>query len=169
MIVQQNAVGTINSLVQKNKRAAEHEITSTIRYLVRVDRQERSLSPSTLFAWKEHYLKELAKRKHEVPEVKELSPKKQGHPLLLGAELDARVQLYIKEMQKNRVVINTCVVMAAAEGIVMHHDANLLAKNEGPIVITKHWVRALLTRMCFVKRRGNTKAKVGVPEFVMSS
>ena len=56
---------------------------------------------------------------------------------MLGAELDARVQLYIKEMRKNRVVINTSVVMAAAEGIVMHHDANLLAKNEGPIV-TKH-------------------------------
>lgn len=42
----------------------------------------------------------------------------------------------------------------------MHHDANLLAKNEGPIVITKHWVRALLIRMCFVKRQDNTKAKV---------
>ena len=55
--------------------------------------------------------------------------------------------------------------MAAAEGIVMHHDANLLAKNEGPIVISKHWARALLTRMCFVKWRGNTKAKVGVPDF----
>ena len=50
---------------------------------------------------------------------------------MLGAELDARVQQYIKEMQKNGVAINTSVVMAAAEGIVMHHDANLLAKNEG--------------------------------------
>ena len=148
------------------KRAAEYGITSTIRYFARVDRQERSLSPSTLFAWKEHYLKELQKRKRdELPEVKELPPKKRGRPLLLGAELDARVQLYVKEMRKNGVVINTSVVMAAAEGIVMHHDANLLAKNGGPIVITKHWVRALLTRMCFVKRRGNTKAKVGVPEF----
>ena len=81
------------------KRVAEYGITSTIRYFVRIDRQERSLSPSTLFTWKEHYLKELVKRKHdEVPEMKELPPKKQGHPLLLGAELDARVQLYIKEM-----------------------------------------------------------------------
>ena len=112
------------------KRAAEYGITSTIRYFVKVDCQECSLSPSTLFAWKEHYLKELVKRKHdEVPEVKELPPKKQGRPLLLGAELDARVQQYIKEMRKNGVVINTSVVMAAAEGVVMHHDANLLAKS----------------------------------------
>ena len=41
--------------------------------------------------------------------------------------------------------------MAAAEGIFMHHDAKLLTKNEGPIVISRHWARALLTRMCFVK------------------
>ena len=63
-------------------------------------------------------------------------------------------------MRKNGVIINTSVVMAAAESIIMHHDANLLAKNEGSIVITKHWVRALLIRMCFVKRQDNTKAKV---------
>ena len=82
---------------------------------------------------------------------------------MLGADLDARVQLYIKEMRKNGVVINTS--MAAAEGIIMHHDTNLLAKNKGPIINIKHWARALLSRMCFVKRQGNTKAKVGVSEF----
>ena len=74
------------------KSAAEYRITSSIRYFVKINHQERSLSPSTLFAWKEHYLKEVAKKKHDkAPEVKELPPKKQGHPLLLGAELDARV------------------------------------------------------------------------------
>ena len=56
---------------------------------------------------------------------------------MLGADLDARVQLYIKEMRKNGVVINTS--MAAAEGIIMHHDTNLLAKNKGPIINIKHW------------------------------
>ena len=54
--------------------------------------------------------------------------------------------------------------MAAAEGIVKHHDANLVA-DDGPITITKHWARSLLTRMHFVKRRGNTKAKVNVSDF----
>ena len=70
---------------------------------------------------------------------------------MIGAELDARIKLYIKKMRRN-VVINTSVLMAAAEGIVTHHDANLLAKNGGSIVISKHWARALLTRMNFVKR-----------------
>lgn len=102
-------MATINSLIQKGqnqKRATDYGITSTIPYFVRVDHQEQSLSPSTLFAWKEHYLEELAKRKHdEVPEMKELAPKKRGHWLLLGAEVDARVQLYIKEMRKNGVTL----------------------------------------------------------------
>ena len=65
---------------------------------VKVDRQERSLSP-------EHYLKELMKRKHdEIPEVKELPPKKQGRPLLLVAKLDARVQQYIKRCEKTELL-----------------------------------------------------------------
>ena len=54
--------------------------------------------------------------------------------------------------------------MAAAEGMVIHHDANLIADG-GPITITKHWARSLLTRVHFVKWRGNTKAKVSVPDF----
>ena len=49
--------------------------------------------------------------------------------------------------------------MATAEGLVQHHDVNLLAKLGGPIAITKHWARSLLLRMHYVKRWGNTKAK----------
>ena len=45
------------------------------------------------------------KRKHdEVPEVKERPLKKRGRPLLLGAELNARVQQYIKEMRKTELL-----------------------------------------------------------------
>ena len=121
--------------------------------------------PSTIFAWEKNYPKELAKRNHDkVTEVEELPPKKCGHPLLSGVQLDDRVKLYAKEMRKKGVIINTRVVMAAAEGIVTHHDANLIADG-GPIIITKHWARSLLTRMHFVKRRGNTKAKVSAPDF----
>ena len=96
--------------------------------------------------------------------VEVLPPKKCGCPLLIGVQLDDRVKLYVKEMRKKGVIINTRVVMAAAEGIVTHHDANLIADG-GPITITKHWARSLLTRVHFVKWRGNTKAKVSVPDF----
>ena len=48
-------------------------------------------------------------------------------------------------------LFNTSVIMAAAEDIVIHYDMEMLAKNGGSNVITKHWVRALLTKMNFVK------------------
>ena len=80
-------------------------------------------------------------------------------------QLDNRVQLYVKEIHTTGVVINTAVVMAAAEGIVKHHDANLV-EDDGPITIAKDWARSLLMRMHFVKRRANTKAKVSFPDFV---
>ena len=39
--------------------------------------KQRNLSPSTLFAWKENYLKDLSKRRlDEDQEVEELPPKK---------------------------------------------------------------------------------------------
>jgi len=49
-------------------------------------------------------------------------------------QLDDRVKLYVKEMRQTRVIINTIVLLAAAEGIVKHHDANLVADGS-----TKHW------------------------------
>ena len=81
------------------RRAAEYGITPTIRYFAKVDKQECTLSPSTIFAWKENYLKELAKRKHdELTEVEVLLPKKCGGQFLIGVQLDDRVKLYVKEM-----------------------------------------------------------------------
>ena len=115
------------------RKAAGCELMSTIWYFAKVDDNEQTLSPSTLFGSKENYLKELTKRKNdELPEVKEFPPKKRGRPLLVG---DAQVQLYVKELQNNRAVINAAIVMATAEGLVQHHDVNLLAKHRGPIAI----------------------------------
>ena len=49
--------------------------------------------------------------------------------------------------------------MGYVEGIVRNVDSNLLACNGGHILITKFWAQSLLSRMGFVKRRCNTKAK----------
>ena len=46
--------------------------------------------------------------------------------------------------------------MACAEGVVMHHDSNLLAINGGHITISKDWAKSLLCRMGYVKRRVST-------------
>ena len=61
--------------------------------------------------------------------------------------------------------MNTAVVMGCAEGIVLHHDSNLLASNGGHIAISKDWAKSLLHRMGYVKRRVSTSAKVPPKDF----
>ena len=141
-------------------------IKSTVRYFTTKSGEERTLSPSTLFAWKGKYLYELKQRHSDKdPSRNELPSKKRGRSLLLESELDKRVQLFLKQLHANGAVINTAIVMATAEGIVRNEDSNLLAKNGGTIVLSKHWARPLMTRINFVKRHGYSKSKVTCTNF----
>ena len=56
--------------------------------------------------------------------------------LLLGDLLNGRVHHYIKEMHSKGAVVNTAIVLACAEGVVMHHDSNLLVNNGEHITIS---------------------------------
>ena len=88
---------TSKERLELGKRAAELGTKSTVRYFTIKSGEERTLSPSTLFAWKEKYLYELKQRRSdEDPSENELPSKKRGRPLLLGSELDERVQLFLK-------------------------------------------------------------------------
>ena len=62
-------------------------------------------------------------------------------------------------------MINTAIVIAAAEGIVKSCDSNLLKSNGGHIECKKHWALSFLQRIGYVKRRANTKSKVSVAAF----
>ena len=152
--------------LELGKRASELGITSTIRYFATRPGEEWNLSPSTLFGWKEKYFQELKRRRNrEDSAVTELPSVKRGRPLLLGSELDARVECFLKPLRSNGAVINTAIVLATADGIIRNHDSSLLAKNRGSITLTKHWASSIMTRMKFVKRRGNSKAKITVSDF----
>ena len=74
--------------------------------------------------------------------------------------MDSRVQEYVKALREFGAVINTRIVIAAAEGLVKNFDCKLLLSNGGHIVCGKHWAKNFLTCMGFVKRRANTTAKV---------
>ena len=65
--------------------------------------------------------------------VKEIGVKKSGHPLLLGEELDKRVQAYLISMPESGAVVNTAITIACAVGVVKSHDSNLLECNGGHI------------------------------------
>ena len=63
---------------------------------------------------------ELKKRKREGGElvVKTLPVTKMGRPLLLGEDLDVKVQNYLFALRDVGGVINTAIVQAAAAGMV---------------------------------------------------
>lgn len=97
--------------------------------------------------------------------VKTLPLKTQGEPLLLGVELEQAVQEYITSLRAIEGVVNTAVVMAAAEGIVSTRDASKLTSHGGHIEITSTWAKSLLSRMSYVKRKCSNTGKVPTPLF----
>ena len=71
----------------------------------------------------------------------------------------------LKELRKRGSTINSAIVIATAQGIIMNKDANLLSCNGGGINLTTDWAKSLLSHMGFVKRKANSKAKVDVSQF----
>ena len=149
------------------KRAAEVGSTAAMRYYAK-NYPALELKETSVRRFKNNYqtqLKTSAKEVSDDSTVQELVSKKRGRPLLVGEELDEQVREYVRELRKSGVIINAHVVIAVGMGLVLNKDANLLAENGGHISLTKHWARYLLSRMGFVKRRGNTKSKVSVEHF----
>ena len=97
--------------------------------------------------------------------VKSLPTKEQGRPLLLGQALDKAVQDYITSMRTVGGVVNTAIVMAAAEGIIAARDRSLLVQHGGHIEIKKSWAKSLLGRMGYVKRKCSNAGKISLPHF----
>ena len=97
--------------------------------------------------------------------LQELPWMKEGQPFLLPDELDYQVQEYVKELCKYGLPINTAVVVASTQGIIMNKNPDLLSSSgAGGIKLTSDWAKSLLNRMGYVKRKACSKAKVDVPQ-----
>ena len=96
-------------------------------------------------------------------EKTQLAKKKRWRPLTLG-DLDDKVQQYIKALRKAGTPVNSRVISAAAEGIVKATDRTLLLENGGLIKLTLDWTYSLLRRMCYVKRKATTKARIALDQ-----
>lgn len=83
----------------------------------------------------------------------------------MGEILDKQVQCYIRATRDVGGTITTTVVLAAGEAIVQNSNKKLAYDNGGPIKLTKHWAKSLLSRMNFVKRKGTTSAKMEASQF----
>ena len=85
--------------------------------------------------------------------------------MLLGVELDKKVQEYIKRLQSGHAVVNSSIVKALAEGIVSGCDLTLLSSNGGPITISKDWAKGIMERMGLSKRKATTKSTLSKYDF----
>ena len=146
--------------------AANHGIVNAIRWFSK-DFPENSLKESTIRGWKKAYLKELSllKKAGKDMGIGKLPEKKTGRPLMLGETLDKEVQAYIQETRKVGGVVNARIAIACATGILRRRNSNLLAVNDGHVVLTKGWARYILHRLGYVKRKSNSKAKVTPDDF----
>ena len=80
---------------------------------------------------------------------------------MIGEDLDKQIRDYVGYLRSTGAIVNTAVVIASAEGILMYKDPGLLSR----INLTKGWAKYLLHRMGFVKRKATSKAKVTVENF----
>ena len=98
--------------------------------------------------------------------ISELETKPRGRPVRLGEQLDSLVQEFLINLRAAGGVVNTTVVMGAAEGIIFsYRDISKLSSHGGHIDITKSWAQSLLRRMGFVKRKCSTSGKITMARF----
>ena len=149
------------------KRAAEFGVTNTMRHFKK-QFSDRPLKESTVRTWMNAYKTELARRvklDEQSLTIEKLPSKKRGHPYLLGEEMDRQLQEYIKSLREAKAVINSAIVISAAEGIVKGTNSSLLEVNGGHIKCTTHWAKHFLHRIGYVKRRATTKASIPNVDF----
>ena len=101
--------------------------------------QELDLKKSTVRGWVTTYQKRLdSLRKEGKPlTVSVLSEKSRGRPLPIGSELEEQVKLFVGQLRNSVALVNSAIVRAAAKGIILIKDANLLEENGGGINLTK--------------------------------
>ena len=119
---------------------------------------------------KKAYGEELRKRRRcddeSDQDISHLSAKKRGRKVLLGEDLDMKVQLYLRKVREGGGAISARIAMAAARGILCKCNRSMLAENGGSIQLNRHWAHSLLNRMNFVQRKATTSlSKLTMTDF----
>ena len=85
--------------------------------------------------------------------------------VLVGQRDGQTAKEYVKSLREVKTVVNSSIVVSAADGIVKSHDSGLLESNGGHIKCTKHWAKHFLSGMGYVNRKANTKASISDVSF----
>ncbi len=117
--------------------------------------QKKKVSESTVKSIEQAYLEELRKRARtdDGGEIAALPVKKRGRKVLLGEDLDCKVQIYLKKVREGGGAVSARITMAAARGSLLKCDLSMLAEFGGTIELNRHWGHSLLKRMKFVQRK----------------
>ena len=139
-----------------------HGISAAAQHFSR--KLDHKVTRSTVLSIKQSYLK---RAREERADLALLPPKKRGRPLLLGDDLDLKVQMYLLKVREGGGVVSARIAMAAARGIILTCDRSMLAEFGGPVTLNKPWAYSLLEHMKFVQRKATTvKSKHSVENFV---
>ena len=71
-------------------------------------------------------------------DVSVLPPKKHGRPVLLGEELDKKVQQYLLKVREGGGAVSAQIAIASARGILLHCDRSSLVEFGGHIQLNRH-------------------------------
>ena len=77
-------------------------------------------------------------------DVSVLPLKKRGRKVLLGEEIDTKVQAYLKKVREKGGVVSAVIAISAAWGIVLSYDRSMLAEFGGHVQLGKPWAYSLL-------------------------
>ena len=133
------------------KYACQHGAAAAARHFTR--KFKKTVSESTVKSIKKGYIEEVLKRPREDDgeELTAFPAKKHGRKLLLGDDLDHKVQVYLKKVREEGGAVSARIAMAAARGILLKCNQSMLAEFGGPVQLNRHWAHSLLKRMNFVQ------------------
>ena len=113
--------------------ASDHGTTAAARYFSR--QLQRNVYESTVQYMKRDYISTLRQKRAASPDegdhLTALLPKKRGRLVLLGQELDRRVQAYLKKIREGGGAVSARIAMAAAWGILLSCDKMKLEEYGG--------------------------------------
>ena len=150
------------------RHASLHGITAASRHFSL--RFKRRVGISTVQSIRKDYVNNLRRKRTNPDEndVAVLPLKKRGRPVLLGRELDDKVQAYLMKIREAGGAVSARIAMATARGVLLTYDKTRLEEFGGSIRLNRYWAHSLLKRMNFVQRKATTaKSKQSEADFSM--
>ena len=135
------------------RHASLHGITVASRHFSL--RFKRTVGISTVQSVRKDYVNNL-RRKRTNPDENDaavLPLKKRGRSVLLGRELDDKVQAYLMKICEAGGAVSARIAMATARGVLLTYDKTKLEEFGGSIRLNRYWAHSLLKRMNFIQRK----------------